>query len=161
MLNCRNLCINIIQYSSSYLAIIASYFISLYESLDGNENVSKSKIIITALIFLIQAILAVLETNKISILQLILKYWVTKYFLIQQEILEAINRLIRVMHNALEDEDLNDEIIKISSILFEHIENLKKKIKEKKRKKKSNGEDAVIVTNKRSRKRRRKRRGDK
>ena len=114
---CRKLYFNIAQHSSSYLAIIALYFISLYKFLDGNENVLKTKIIKTALMILIPAILAVLKTNKISILQLILKYWVTKYFLIQQEILEAINRLIRVMHNALEDEDLNDEIITKSSII--------------------------------------------
>ena len=158
---CRKLYLNIAQHSSSYLAIIALYFISLYKFLDGDENVPKTKIIKTALMILIPAILAVLGKNKISILQLVLKYWVTKYFLIRHEIQEAINRLIKVLEHSLEDEDLNDEIITKSSILFDKIYKLQKKIKKLKEKKESNREDALIVTNKRNRNRRRKRRRDK
>ena len=155
---CRKLYLNIAQHSSSYLAIIALYFISLYKFLDGDENVPKTKIIKTALMILIPAILAVLGKNKISILQLVLKYWVTKYFLIRHEIQEAINRLIKVLEHSLEDEDLNDEIITKSSILFDKIDKLQKKIKKLKEKKESNREDALIVTNKRDRNRKKKKR---
>ena len=132
---CNKLIKNIISNSSSYLIIVTSYIISVFELWDEKTNGELWKNILRTIILLAPQIFAVLEINNINILfcccskKLKLKMLIIK----QEKLLSELKEVNFTLNNALL---LPRKYKKFSDSYLKQFNECKKYIKEIKRKKK-------------------------
>ena len=120
----RKLYFNIIIHSTSYLAILASYFISLYELWEwGEKKEEKDKTnsnTKTTIILLIPHIIALLEINQINILSFLLTQ--KQKILIQREkLILNLNDILYILNKSSQDRNNCGEISKVITLLAEAI----------------------------------------
>jgi len=126
---CEDLYFNIAINSTSYLALLVTYALSLYELWRGevkNEEDIKKKNVETTILLLLPHIIALLEINKIQILSLFLK----KKQLLQIKQKQFLNEIKEIHNNILKSvkgADKNEDIIGEFKSLLEDIEALKEK----------------------------------